>query len=66
MDLAYSAEYDAYRQEVRDFLESNKDSWPKRTGLGRPSEELKRWQAMLIERGLYSANNSKGIRRLWR
>lgn len=51
MDLAYSAEYDSYRQQVRDFLESNKDIWPKRTGMGRPSDEQKRWQALLIEHG---------------
>ncbi|MFK7730294.1 MAG: acyl-CoA dehydrogenase family protein [Pseudomonadales bacterium] len=51
MDLAYSAEYDSYRQQVKDFLESHKDVWPKRTRMGRPTDEQKHWQALLIERG---------------
>jgi len=51
MDLAYGPEYQNYRQEVRQFLESTKEQWPKRTGMGRPGEELRRWQAMLIEHG---------------
>ncbi len=51
MDLAYGPEYQAYRQQVRDFLESSKEHWPLRSGLGKPNAELRRWQSMLIERG---------------
>ena len=51
MDLAYSAEYEQYRQHVRDFLESNRELWPGRVSLGLPTDEMKRWQAMLIEAG---------------
>lgn len=51
MDLAYRPEYQAYRQEVRDFLETHKDKWPRRSGLGKPNNGLKHWQALLIEHG---------------
>ncbi len=51
MDLAYSAEYEAYRQEVRDFLESHRDDWPRRGGMEKPGPQHRQWQRMLIERG---------------
>jgi alkylation response protein AidB-like acyl-CoA dehydrogenase len=51
MDLAYSSEYQAFRTEVREFLESSRDQWPSHRLLGRPSEEYQHWQALLIERG---------------
>ena len=37
MELAYSAEYQQYRQKVRDFLERTRPLWPRRVGMGRPS-----------------------------
>jgi alkylation response protein AidB-like acyl-CoA dehydrogenase len=48
MDLAYSQEYEAYRDEVRGFLEKNKDKAP-RFGAGRAA--AREWQQLLIEHG---------------
>ena len=45
MDLAYSQEYEAYRDEVRRFLENNKDKAP---GSGSTAHY---WQQLLIEHG---------------
>ncbi|BFM15717.1 acyl-CoA dehydrogenase family protein [Maricurvus nonylphenolicus] len=50
MDLNYSPEYQEFRQELRDFLEANKDKWPTRTQIV-PTEEMKAWQKLLIEHG---------------
>jgi len=51
MDLAYGPEYEAFRQEVRDFLAANRDRAPKRFGVARPSDEVVAWQRLLIEHG---------------
>lgn len=51
MDLAYSKEYEAFREEVQAFLAANRDNVPKRFGAGRPSEDQQRWQKLLIENG---------------
>ena len=49
MDLAYSVEYEAYRDEVRSFLEKNKNKSP---GLGvRDGMAANDWQQLLIEQG---------------
>ncbi len=52
MDLSYAPEYEAFRQEVRAFLEENGGTAPPdRTEMGRPSQQAREWQAKLIERG---------------
>ena len=54
MDLAYSAEYEAFRAEVRNFLERTRAQWPRGDGYargGRPSAEMLAWQKLLIENG---------------
>ena len=51
MDLQYSKAYQDFRQEVRDFLERHREQWPTRSSLGRPTEAVRRWQALLIEQG---------------
>ena len=56
MDLSYSAEHEAFRQEVRDFLAENAVSYPKPFGVNRPTPEARAWQAQLIERG-YAARS---------
>ena len=56
MDLAYTPEYEAFRQEVRDFLEASRSDWPSYQSLDRIPEEYKAWQALLIERG-YTARS---------
>ena len=49
MDLAYSAEHEVYRDEVRSFLKKNKSKSP---GLGvRDTMAANDWQQLLIEQG---------------
>jgi alkylation response protein AidB-like acyl-CoA dehydrogenase len=59
VDLSYSAEYEAFRGEVRAFLAENAERAPK-FGLlldaGRSNEEVLAWQKLLIENG-YAARN---------
>ncbi len=50
MDLSYGPEYEAFREEVRSFIETNRDRAPRpRTGLRAP--ETLAWQKLLIENG---------------
>ena len=49
MDLSYGPEYEAFRQEVAGFLAQHKDKAPRRAGLR--SQEVRDWQALLIENG---------------
>lgn len=49
MDLAYSHEYQAYRDEVRSFLEKNKDKAPRAGARG--GMAAREWQQLLIEQG---------------
>lgn len=51
MELAYSAEYEAFRAEVRSFLEKNRERFPREYGGGRPDAETLAWQKLLIEHG---------------
>ena len=51
MDLAYSAEYEAFRAEVRAFLAKNADKAPSGFGVTRPSGNALAWQELLISHG---------------
>lgn len=51
MDLAYSAEYEAFRAEVRAFLAENADKAPSGFGVMRPSGNALAWQELLISHG---------------
>ena len=51
MDLAYSAEYEAFRAEVRDFLSKNSDKAPSGFGITRPPGNALAWQELLIAHG---------------
>ncbi len=51
MDLAYSAEHETFRSEVRGFLDAHRAQFPKRSGDGRPNAETIAWQKLLIEHG---------------
>ena len=54
MDLSFGPEYEAFRDEVREFCARYGERSPKMgTGLGggRPGPELRAWQALLIEHG---------------
>lgn len=53
MDLAFSAEYEAFRQSILGFLKTHgaltKQPWF--TAAGRPSDAAKKWQRLLIQHG---------------
>ncbi|HEY5647670.1 MAG TPA: acyl-CoA dehydrogenase family protein, partial [Pseudomonadales bacterium] len=50
MDLSYGPEYEAFREEVRTFIDANRNQAPKsRSGLRAP--ETLAWQKLLIENG---------------
>lgn len=52
MDLTYSAEHQAFRREVIDFLEAHRDEAPTSRGAAqRPSPEAVAWQTKLIRHG---------------
>ena len=51
MDLAYSDQHEAFRQEVRDFLTENGHRAPKGLWRGAPDDEGREWQQLLIEHG---------------
>jgi alkylation response protein AidB-like acyl-CoA dehydrogenase len=53
MDLEYGPEYEAFRREVRSFLESHREKAPVRflSQSGRPTDEVLAWQKLLLERG---------------
>jgi alkylation response protein AidB-like acyl-CoA dehydrogenase len=46
VDLSFGSEYEAFRDEVKGFLEANKDKSPRGRGEG-----AKAWQKLLIENG---------------
>jgi alkylation response protein AidB-like acyl-CoA dehydrogenase len=48
MDLAYAPEYEAFRQDVRRFLDQNRERFP---GPAAKRPDLLAWQALLIENG---------------
>lgn len=52
MDLSYGSEYDAFRRQVREFLEKHKDDAPRAgIGSGEAVDELRRWQKVLLAQG---------------
>ena len=51
MNLDFTPEYQAFRAEVRDFLETNKDRAPRMSDRGVRSEKRKAWQKILLEHG---------------
>ena len=53
MDLAYGAEYDAFREEVKAFIREHQHRQPQ-SGDGLKSQALKDWQRLLIEHGYHS------------
>ena len=53
MDLSYGSEYDAFREEVKSFVRSNKHKQPQ-LGDGIKSQAMRDWQRLLIEHGYHS------------
>ncbi len=51
MDLQFSAEYEAFRAEVRSFIEQNRDKAPTYADKGMKHPKRLAWQALLIENG---------------
>jgi len=54
LDLEYGERYEAFRMEVRSFLEEHADSRPKESFLHAPREELSRWLSLLIDHGYWA------------
>lgn len=50
MDLAYGVEYEAFRDDVRRFIDENRQNVPTQYG-ARPTADQRRWQSLLIENG---------------
>ncbi len=52
MDLSYGPEYERFREQVRAFLAAHKDEAPPASlRAAEDSEELRRWQKVLVEHG---------------
>src|SRR3546814_4498619 len=52
MDLDYGPQYDAFRAEIRAFINAHRHlAPPSATRFSRPSAEAIRWQKLLIEPG---------------
>ena len=51
MDLKLTPEMEAFRAEVRDFLESHRATWQAAGATERPRDAAKAWQKLLIEHG---------------
>ena len=51
MDLAYSARYQAFREEIQAFLDAHAHESPPAYERGRPSPQAVAWQQKLIEHG---------------
>jgi alkylation response protein AidB-like acyl-CoA dehydrogenase len=49
MDLSYGPEYETFRQETREFINSHRDQTPR--GQGMKSPEVLNWQKLMIENG---------------
>jgi alkylation response protein AidB-like acyl-CoA dehydrogenase len=56
VDLRYSAEHEAFREELRAFLAAHAGRYPKPFGVNRPTPEARAWQVLLIEKG-YAARS---------
>lgn len=51
MDLQFSAEYETFREEVRSFIEANRDKAPTYADKGMKNPKRLAWQKLLIENG---------------
>ena len=52
MDLSFGPEYEAFREEVRTFIEANRDKAPRGGGRGEGrSKQAQVWQKLLIQHG---------------
>ncbi len=51
MDLKLTPEMEAFRDEVRSFLQTHKDRYAPEAGAERPREAALEWQALLIDHG---------------
>ena len=54
MDLEYAERYEAFRQEVRDFLAKHKDSRPMVSLYDAKRDELAKWLGLQIEHGYWA------------
>ena len=49
VNLTYSPEHEAFRAEVRAFLERHRGRYPKPFGVNRPTPEARAWQRLLVQ-----------------
>ena len=54
MDLEYGERYEAFREQVRAFLDEHAGSRPRKAYFETPREELSRWLSLLIEHGYWA------------
>jgi len=54
MDLEYGKKYEAFRQQVRAFLDEHKDERPKEGVWDADRKEISRWLSLLIEHGYWA------------
>ncbi len=51
MDLSYGSQYETFRHQTRNFIETHADRAPKRHGLQLDRDAIRAWQKLLIENG---------------
>jgi alkylation response protein AidB-like acyl-CoA dehydrogenase len=54
MDLEYGSRYEAFRQQVRAFLDEHKEERPKEGVWDADRKEISRWLSLLIEHGYWA------------
>ncbi|MFN2375591.1 MAG: acyl-CoA dehydrogenase family protein, partial [Candidatus Binatia bacterium] len=55
MDLSYGPEYEAFRKEVREFLDAHRDAAPRGgSALAEGAGSMRGWQKLLVEHGYAS------------
>ena len=54
MELEYGEEYEAFRQEIRTFLETHKPKGGDRTPSDLSRQKVNAWLALQIERGYWA------------
>ncbi len=59
MDLNFTQEYEDFREEVRAFLEANKDAAPSQANRSVRSEKRLKWQKILLENGYAARTHPK-------
>ena len=62
MNLSFGSQYEAFRREVRAFLDSHKEGAPPALGAPEGGPDVRRWQKTLIEHGYAARTIPDGLR----